>query len=287
MIDVYADLLFLVDFCMDLACISACERISGAGGVRWRRMLAAAIGGIYSVCSLFIPEGAVSVLCALVSWQLICLVAFYRRGDSLLRQLKLSLCYLAVNALLGGCVSAVFGLLGRFSYVLPTDLPYAYADSTLRLIFLSASTACLLLYLVTRGLRSVRLDRPEYVKITEFEGSVTLRAICDTGNLLAEPLTGTPCTVISREDLIALGGGCVLSLLEGKFTLDGIPCGVRVALVPTRTVSGEGIMPAFFSTVELLDREGKTIRKCETAVAVSNSGAPSAGRAVLPWSMCR
>lgn len=287
LIDVYADLLFLVDFCMDLACISVCARICGAHVGKRRLFFAAAIGGIYSVLSLFVGDGVISVVCALAAWQIICLIAFYRRKDSPSRQLKLSLCYLAVNALLGGGVSAVFGLLGRLSEVRLPSVEYGYANKTRRLIFLSLAASCLLVYLLVTRMREVRLDKPEYVKITEFGGSVTLRAICDTGNLLSDPLTGAPCTVISREDLIALGGVSLLYLLDKNSDNDRVLQNVRIALIPAKTVSGDVIMPAFFTSVELLDSEKKTIRKCKSAIAVSNTDAPAKGSAILPGCFCR
>jgi hypothetical protein len=286
LIDVYADLLFLVDLCMDLACICACERLTGVHCGKLRRLAAAFIGGAYSVCSLFIPEGAFSFICALLSWQLICLVAFHRRGDGLVRHVKLSLCFLVMNLLLGGAVSAVFGLFGRLADICLPDAEYKYADGRLRIIFLSLAAACFILRLFVARIHRLRLDGTAYVKITEFDRSVILSAICDTGNFLSEPLTGTPCTVISSNDLVSLGGEELLSFLDADAHGKLRSMGIRVALIPAKTVSGGGLMPGFFTKIELLDSEKKKIREFETVVTVSSTGAPGAGVAILPGCLC-
>ena len=286
MIDVYADLLFLVDLCMDLACICATERLAGVCCGKLRRLAAAFIGGVYSVCALFIPEGIFSLICALLSWQLICLVAFHRRGDGALRHMKLSLCFLAMNLLLGGAVSAVFGLFGRLADICLPDTEYEYASVGLRTVFLSLAAACLILRLFVARIHRLRLDGTAYIKISEFGHALVLSAICDTGNFLSEPLTGIPCTVISSADLVRLGGGELLSFLDATSCGSLGNMGVRVALIPARTVSGGGLMPGFFTRVELLDSEKKMIKEFETVVAVSGTGAPKEGVAILPSCLC-
>ena len=282
MVDVYADLLFLVDLCMDLACISATSALTGAESGRKRRFLAAALGALYSVLSLFIPSGLMSVACAVLSWQAVCLVAFYRRGDRAFRHIRISLCHLAVNALLGGGVSAVFSLLGELAGICIPEPEHHTAEGRLRIVFLALGSSCLLLRILVKRRKVLRVDGTESVRITGFGKSIVLGAICDTGNMLKEPLSGKPCTVISRADLIGLGGEALLSLLSPQGCEGLIEMGVKVTVVPAKTVSGDGIMPAFFTSIELLDSEGRAIKKFETAVAVSDSGAPSEGFAIIP-----
>ena len=52
--DVYADLLFLVNFSMDFLCLYLSIKLLHLPRVRWRMLSAAALGGVYSVVALLL-----------------------------------------------------------------------------------------------------------------------------------------------------------------------------------------------------------------------------------------
>lgn len=284
MVDVYADLLFAVDFCMDYVCLVLTARVLGIRVHNGRLIAASVIGGAYSVASLFIPEGELSLLAAGGSLVLICLVAFYRRHDSFSRQMKLTFVFLGMNALLGGVVSAVFGLLGRLTEVCFPDMEYEKADGIRRMIFLAAALGCLLARLLISKLRTMRLDRVSRVKILAFGREMTLSALCDTGNLLREPMSGKPCTVIGLSDFGELAGAEAAKIFsEGSASEQLSTLEAKIALIPVQTVNSTSMMLGFYPDgAELLDSEGKKLKDIETVVAVSTEQSIEHGCAVLP-----
>ena len=56
--DVYADLLFLVNFSMDFLCLYLSVKLLHLPRARWRMLLAAALGGVYSVVALLLSVGS-------------------------------------------------------------------------------------------------------------------------------------------------------------------------------------------------------------------------------------
>ena len=74
---VYADLLFLVNFSMDLLCFFVTGRLLHKDTRMWRMIVASALGGVYSVAVLFLPLGTLTaVLLDLLFCAFMCLCAF-------------------------------------------------------------------------------------------------------------------------------------------------------------------------------------------------------------------
>ncbi len=281
--DVYADMLFLIDFFMDLVCLFLTKRALSVPGGNKRLYIGAAIGGGYSVLSLFIPGGFFSVTAALGALLAVTFISFYRIGDSLARQGKITLTYLGMNALLGGTVSAVFGLFTRLEDSVLPDIEGVYARDGERMIFLALAAGCLISSVVVGRIKESRLDKVKQVKIKAFSGEITLLAINDSGNLLREPLSGRPCIFIGGEDLVSLAGkerGRAFFDFSSGTCPEGA-CGIL--LIPANTVGGRTLLPGFYpDSVELIDSEGKTIKYIETAVALEKESAIRQGSAVLP-----
>ncbi len=286
MTDVYADMLFLVDFAMDLSCLCLTRKVLNIPAKTWRIAVAAAVGGVYSVSSLFIPEGVVSVVTAVIAMTVLSTVAFYRRGDSVGRMTKIMFVFLGMNALLGGAVSAVFGI---FAKMRETDLPEMSernAGSVERIIYLSLAVGCILARMIVDGIKNSRIGRIKEVKISFSGKEIKLLAIKDSGNLLREPLSGRVCVFISPVDLVSLVGEkrCedYLASARGEIPKD---CG-KILLIPAKTVGGNVLLPGFYpESVFLIDEEGKCIKQIDAAVAVERENAIEKGFAILPASV--
>ena len=108
----------------------------------------------------------------------------------------------------------------------------------------------------------------------EFGGKkATLLCLCDTGNLLREPISGRPCAVATPESLSALLPPYILSGLK-----DGVPADRMILkckdesarslrMIPAHTASGSSILLGFIPDAVYVDL-GRGKKRVEAAIAI-------------------
>lgn len=170
--EVYLDLLILLNFLVDLLLIMGTNRLSGYG-TGWRRALPAAVlGGVYAgACVLPGFSFLGNTLWRIVSLSLMSVIAFGMNASGLRR----GVLFILLSMALGG-IALGLGSGGFWSLVL------------------AAGIVCLLCVLGFRG----RAGQQRYLPVTIRHGgkSVTLTALADTGNTLCDPVTGRPVLVV-------------------------------------------------------------------------------------------
>ena len=136
--DVYVDLLFLINFSMDYLCLYICSRVIHRRIYLYKMLIASAIGGIYSVISLFIistPVIALVIDCAVCL--LMCAIVFSQKGVSAPSVLLYSFLYVGISMMMGGCMTAIFNLLNKLD--LPLENITADGISTYLFAILAAA----------------------------------------------------------------------------------------------------------------------------------------------------
>ncbi len=235
---VYVDLFFMINFSMDFLCFYLAFALLGTRQALVRSIVASVLGGIYACVALFLPLGSIgAVVLDIAVCALMCLVAFGRvRGI-----FKHTCVYIATSAVLGGFMTALFSLLNRL------DLPLGEFEgdgfSAWVLALLAFLGGCLTL-LGSKGLRRRTAIREAEVRI-ELDGkSVTLTALCDSGNLLREPISGKPCIIADTDALDRLlppsisraaKNGADISRLEAELAR-------RARLIPCASATGERLL---------------------------------------------
>ncbi|MBQ5772213.1 MAG: sigma-E processing peptidase SpoIIGA, partial [Clostridia bacterium] len=105
--EIYADLYVLINFGMDLLCLTVTASLLHLPARRWRILLASGMGGLYSLLSLlFSPAGLLGLLFDLLAAMALAGVAFAQRGNGLLRHLRVTGAYFLSSVLLGGVMTA-------------------------------------------------------------------------------------------------------------------------------------------------------------------------------------
>ena len=280
LLDVYADLLFLINFVMDLACLKISAKVCACSERNMRSALAAAVGGVYSIAALFIENRFVYYVLSILMCPLITAVAFARRGDKVYRVLKISLVYFFISLLTGGGVSAAFYFFESF-FDSVSDLPISGERILSPAVCLALSAGCFAAYFAARGIKRANIDKASGIKIYAFGGEIGLCVMVDSGNNLREPFLGKLCTVISVKDIeILIGKERARRIANGIY---GESLHEKICVIPVRTVNGSSIMYGFFPKKTLLtDSSGKTIKEIDTAIAVSTEPGFEHGRAILP-----
>lgn len=203
--EVYLDLVILMNFGVDLLLLLASNRLTGYPHDTKRSLLAATIGGVYAgVCLL---PGCIFL--AGVFWRLIVLVvvAVVAFGCKK-RAFEQGILFVFLSMALGGMVL----LLGR---------------GGVTSVVLSAFLLSVLCYV---GFRRGRGKR-EFVsvEIVHKDKRVCMTALCDTGNTLRDPVSGLPVLVVDADAAYRLLGLEELALQRPIETISRGTCpGLRL-----------------------------------------------------------
>ena len=235
--EVYADLLFLVNFSMDFLCAYLTASLLHRRAVPWRLGLAAVLGGLYAVAALFLTmsrpvallvDGGVCVL--------MCAILFAERGTPPKFFAIACAVFVGVSMAMGGMMTALFNLLNRAS--LPLEMLAQEGDgiSTWMFALLAAVSAVM-------GLRGGKLLRKSASRrfarltITVDGRSVEMQALVDSGNMCRDPISGRPVIFVEpRQAQALIGGGA------GEKSPD---VARRFRLIPTETIDGRRMQTAY------------------------------------------
>ncbi len=236
--EVYADLYFLVNACMDLLCLMISAAVLHRKILRRRALLGAFIGGAYALITLLLGTGGLLGLALdLLAAVGIAATVFGERGMKIPLLLRLSATFALVSALLGGIMTALYAAINRLS------LPFSALQGEGLSVWLFAILAVISGALTLRGGRFFgRSHRAKSVTLeVELMGKrALLRAMVDSGNLLRDPVSGRSVIVAEREKLRAI----LPDGLEGDAWMQNTELARRVRLIPTRTATGDGMLRA-------------------------------------------
>lgn len=244
---VYADLLFLVNFSMDFLCFFVTARLLRRPFRVWRCILAAAMGGVYSVAILFVKMNTILGLVADLGFcVLMCLCAYGTKDKRVSEFFLHTTVYFGVSMGTGGCMTAMYSLLNRI------DLPLEEVEKnpdgiSVWLFGALAVISGTVAMLGGKLFKSISIDTISTIKITYKGIELNVIGMTDTGNLLKDPISGKPVVMIDSN---ALEG--VLSKAVIERALMGDISGVmsedpshKVRIIPLRTVSGSSMVCAF------------------------------------------
>ncbi len=256
---VYGDLLFLINFSMDFLCLFLVAKLLCRPLSPFRFSLAAALGGIYAVLSLFLPQTPASLLIDLLFCAVICITAFAARGESWRSLLTLCIAYVLSSILLGGIMTAIFSLLNRLSPPLTeleksTDIP--------PWILLSVAVLSGLTSLLGGRFLHKKAQRKTFRLEIRIGGRhVSCLAFCDSGNLLSDPLDGRRVILLDKSLApLLLPADQENVLFSAKENTETIPYGFarRIRVIPIQTANAESFLYALRPDRILLKDEKET-----------------------------
>ena len=213
---VYIDIFFLINFSMDLLCFFITSRLLSHSLSPRRALIAAAVGGAYACGALFLPIGGLNAfLLDMAAGVAMSLLAVKKRGN-IRETLAYSVVYVAVCALLAGMMTALFSLLNRVGALALLDGESADDGVSVWLFALLAAVSGILALIgggVWRRRSARRIGR---VEISYGDAKITLRAFCDSGNLLREPVSDKLCIVVERGEMDKVLPLSLRKMIEGE-----------------------------------------------------------------------
>jgi len=221
-ITVYADILFLINFSMDCLTLILTGKLTSKKMSRLRTVTAAALGSLAGTAAMFLLTGIPFVLCGLLTAVLMTRTAFgrYRRIPHLLRD---SVILWGAGTLLGGVMTSVLSL-GEAVYT-------GGGDERFLPVFLVCFAVT---SLFTRLTKHTSAKRSAGISVTACGVTVTFAALCDSGCLLTEPISGTPVIVASERSL-----GRLAEMLRTEDTP------LRLRMIPADGVCGHRLLRGF------------------------------------------
>lgn len=236
-IDVYIDLLFLINFSMDLICFYIVSSILKKKLPPLRTLIASAVGGIYSVFALIGSLGGTTlVLCDLLICIFMVSLIFYDKEKGFSHYASICALYLGISMLLGGIMSGIFTLLSKLG------IKSNSADTDSISVFLFATIALISAILSIRGVRILSKHSKQRfcrlrIKLGEHEYS--LLGFIDTGNLVLSPL-GKGVIFVDRKIISgSIPEDADKRFLRGEYYSHG------ASAIPINTASGSSVCVTF------------------------------------------
>jgi len=183
---VYIDVLFLINFSINYFLLYITEKILDLSTKKYKKILAACIGGVYS-CLIFFPElsGLYTFSSKVIFSFLIVWPSFGIRKIRLLLK-TVAVFYIASFLLCGITFAIIFVTAGMDGILSMTNNGVFYFNLRWKTLFVSSGICFLAVKITKSVLRSVKGTIYKEVKINFMGKSVTLPAIVDTGNRLSD-----------------------------------------------------------------------------------------------------
>ena len=263
---IYIDILLLINFSMDFIALFLTAHLIHEKARALPLASASLIGAVYEALRLFVSGSQLlSVLSDVACAVLMCVIAF--GAAELIRTV---LTFVCSSVIIGGTMTALYSLAGMGDGLFSVG-DGAAADGTFRLPFgrfipAAAESAAFGLVLC-RALRS-RLGRKKCSCLIRLGGrSVELSGLCDSGNLLCDPLSGKPCILLTQAAAAMLlppelctaapsgrmggltssmGGGTEGSTVSpaSNITDTASPGSLRIRIIPMHTPTGNTLLTA-------------------------------------------
>lgn len=242
---VYVDLFFLINFSMDFLCFYLTSRLLSHRISVVRCAAASALGGVYACVSLFLGLGGIwSFLLDIAACFVMSAVATLKK-DSAKDIFGYSIVYSACSVVMGGAMTALYSLFNRL------DLDSLFGEDSGGdgiSVWLFALLALISAAISLGGLKTFKRksSRPiGQVEIAYGQKSAKLKALCDSGNMLTEPISSKPCIVAQSSEIKKILPCGLVGMIE-RGSAEGLSVRDvrRVRVVPTQTVSGGGILYA-------------------------------------------
>lgn len=250
---VWGDLLFFVNFCMDFQCLFLTAKLLHRPFSLWRAALFSALGAFYAVAALFIEApGWMAFLTDLAVCFLMCTGTFLSKKCNTVSVFLPFLVYFGVSFAVGGAMSGMGALLARL------DLPLAVSGQQVSggAFFLLAAAGGICTFLWGRMSRRRAGQMRALLRVGIEDEALSLPAMVDTANLLADPVSGKPVVLVREGALDGLLSSALLGALRGGLAAVGSlePAQARrVRLLHAQGAMGEGLLVAIAPDWALLD----------------------------------
>ena len=281
--EVYADLLFLINFSMDFLCLFLTAQILRQKLRPIPTIAAAMIGGAYSIAALFINAHPIYVLLLdMLVCVTMCFICFAKYHHSIHRHITYCLTYLACATVLGGIMTVLFNLFNKLNLPLNSGGDQISSWLFLLLAIISGSTAI-------RGAKFIKKmpsKKTADVEIFFCKKSTKLCGMVDTGNIISDPSSGKPVIIVSVKSVISIIPQEISNtILSGHVAqLEHIPPNYigKIRLIPGECVSGNCLLIGLVPDKIIVSNEKKSAEVSALFAPAVLNNLPDGCSAIIP-----
>ena len=241
---IYGDVLFVINFSMDFIALFICGKIMHFRMNFWRMALAATVGGVYGVASLFFEFGtAGDILVDILMALAICFIAHYHGSTA--KTFGTTALFAAVSMLMGGAMTALYSKIGKYqAYIqIGGSIHTVFGDLPITVFAAIAVVSALLTYILQKMMHRKTSEKTCRIRVTFDDGVYEFSALVDSGNLAEEPISGKAVVFLSSEAGKKIGGRSGELLLRAAGCVEGTDA-KYVRFIPINTVSGYTLVSA-------------------------------------------
>jgi stage II sporulation protein GA (sporulation sigma-E factor processing peptidase) len=225
-VTLYIDVLFAINFSMDFISLYITSLILKKRLYKTRILISSLIGGLYGALELLISTNAVIGLIINISISAImCIIAF--KYEKFIRFLASLVLFWGASASLGGIMSLLYNFINKMFYEFISEYSYNEVYSGVR-FFIVASLSILCALVFNKIYLSKKEIKEVTIEIEHNKEKFSFLGICDSGNLLKEPISGKSVILISKNSLL---GGIIEKDQE-----------IKKRYIPYKAVNSEGII---------------------------------------------
>ena len=269
---IYIDILICVNLFINYFTLRATSKFLYIKSNKIKMILAALLGAIYSLYILLPFKNIFSSMTVkfLMSVTII-LVAFGLQNKKNL--IKCIVCFYSINFAFSGCILALWFIFRPDGLVVNNGMVY-FNISPLVLIILTVLSYTLINIINKFIGKQENTSLYKKIHISIANQKIILNAKIDTGNNLKEPFSNLPVIVVNKgkidsiipKDIQLLTAQDILNPEKIKNT------SIKLRVVPFRTISSEGILPAFKPDyIIIYDNNNNEIKK-EVYIAICKEG---------------
>ncbi len=223
---VYADILFAINFSMDFISMFITLMLLNKKIDKKKIMLSSIIGGIYGVFSVLYEINIYASLIINIAVSFImCVINF--SGNRLRKFLSMYIIFFGISAALAGFMSVFYSFLNKILKEYISDHSYVKVYNRAR-FFIISTLAMLVAIVFSRAFSKEKNIKSVVAEIGFNNGIHNVNLLCDSGNLLIDPLSGKKVILISKTTRL----GKIIEQIEDIYK----------RYIPYNTSTGKGIL---------------------------------------------
>ena len=194
----YIDVYFLINFTVDLLSLYFASKFSKVPTSSKRLIISSVIGGAIAVIVVLLPE--ISLIKMIVSAiGLLLMALIIPRGVRGKRKVKFAISFIIFEALVGGMVSFVWGMLDKYISKYFDRLQGGVVNRKMLFLALIVLLSMGVFRMIVSFFSNIESEGSVDVEISFFNSRAVVSAFVDSGNLAVDPMDMSPILLLKKD----------------------------------------------------------------------------------------